>query len=74
MNILQKFFGRRAARPSWQVTCTLKQQEAFGTISRETSFDLAAATEEEACQAVLSHVRESQPGSSVESIKISRRH
>ncbi|HRH97150.1 MAG TPA: hypothetical protein PLB55_14510 [Prosthecobacter sp.] len=59
-----------AERPTWLVTCILKRQEVFGDVSIETSYEVAARSEEQARKSVRSFVRQSQPEFSIESMLV----
>jgi hypothetical protein len=59
-------------RPTWLVTCVLKRQEIFGQVSTETSYEVAARTEEAARKSVRSFVLRTLPGCSIESIQATR--
>lgn len=75
MKMLNSLISHRALlleRPSWDVACTLRRRESFGTVSSQTKFQLSADSEDDARDAVRAYVQQSHPGAVIESVRVTR--
>ncbi len=48
-------------RPTWQITCVIRRYQPFGAVCSEVSYEIAAATEDEAREAVMLYLRNLRP-------------
>jgi hypothetical protein len=48
-------------RPTWQITCVVRRYKPFGAVCTEVSYEIAAASEDEAREAVMLYLRNLRP-------------
>lgn len=63
---------RLCTPPSWVVNCILKRRESFGVISTAASYEVTAASQDEAREAVRAFVEQSSPRLFIDSIQVAR--
>lgn len=75
MKLFDSLISHRALlleRPSWDVACTLRRRESFGSVSSQTKFRLSADSEDDARDAVRAYVQQCHPGAVIESVRVTR--
>lgn len=78
MNVLKSLLKRGNPRalfsksPRWLVTCVLRRQELFGELATKACYEVTAGSADEARDAVLAFLRQSQPQSRADLVVVTR--